>query len=68
MTIHLTPEQERRLRAVLDRGAYKLTGLPDIRLGEFSRSCKRDDDQRRDNRNVKSHRSEPLQRATARMG
>jgi Arc/MetJ-type ribon-helix-helix transcriptional regulator len=23
MTIHLTPEQERRLRAVLDRGAYK---------------------------------------------
>jgi Arc/MetJ-type ribon-helix-helix transcriptional regulator len=23
MTIHLTPEQERRFRAVLDRGAYK---------------------------------------------
>ena len=23
MTIHLTPEQERRIRAVLDRGAYK---------------------------------------------
>ena len=23
MTIHLTPEQERRLRAVLGRGAYK---------------------------------------------
>ena len=23
MTIHLTPEQERRLQAVLDRGAYK---------------------------------------------
>ncbi len=23
MMIHLTPEQERRLRAVLDRGAYK---------------------------------------------
>ena len=23
MTIHLTPEQERRLRAVLDHGAYK---------------------------------------------
>jgi len=23
MTIHLTPEQERRLRAVLSRGAYK---------------------------------------------
>jgi Arc/MetJ-type ribon-helix-helix transcriptional regulator len=23
MTIHLTPEQERRLRTVLDRGAYK---------------------------------------------
>jgi len=23
MTIHLTPEQERRLRAVLDRGAYE---------------------------------------------
>ena len=23
MTIHLTPEQERRLRAVLDRGAYR---------------------------------------------
>ena len=23
MTIHLTPDQERRLRAVLDRGAYK---------------------------------------------
>jgi Arc/MetJ-type ribon-helix-helix transcriptional regulator len=23
MTIHLTPEQERRLRAVLDGGAYK---------------------------------------------
>jgi Arc/MetJ-type ribon-helix-helix transcriptional regulator len=23
MTIHLTPEQEHRLRAVLDRGAYK---------------------------------------------
>ena len=23
MTIHLTPEQERRLRAMLDRGAYK---------------------------------------------
>jgi Arc/MetJ-type ribon-helix-helix transcriptional regulator len=22
MTIHLTPEQERRIRAVLDRGAY----------------------------------------------
>jgi len=23
MTIHLTPEQERRIRAVLDRGSYK---------------------------------------------
>jgi len=23
MTTHLTPEQERRLRAVLERGAYK---------------------------------------------
>jgi Arc/MetJ-type ribon-helix-helix transcriptional regulator len=23
MTIHLTPEQERRIRAVLNRGAYK---------------------------------------------
>lgn len=23
MTIHLTPEQERRLRAVLSRGAYQ---------------------------------------------
>lgn len=23
MTIHLTPKQERRIRAVLDRGAYK---------------------------------------------
>jgi Arc/MetJ-type ribon-helix-helix transcriptional regulator len=23
MTIHLTPEEERRLRALLDRGAYK---------------------------------------------
>jgi Arc/MetJ-type ribon-helix-helix transcriptional regulator len=23
MTIHLTPEQERRIRAVIDRGAYK---------------------------------------------